>query len=204
MKNILILTAAMLFVLSGVHAQRFVIQIEGGPSFPLGAFGADEGSDAGYARMGWTGAVSIGYAFTDNVRGGVKAAFLAHGVKEGAVPFVEVSPWNTTAILGAIVLSSPLSDAIFVEGNAGAGLLFTQFPAASLSIGGVQVNRAAETGQGLGYEVGAGMRYMLSRDFALRLGVNYLGGKPSFEQNGTTFEQKIGAASVNWGIVFML
>ncbi len=197
------LAAALFLTFSGVHAQRVAIQFEGGPSFPLGAFGADTGSDAGYARTGWTGAASIGYAFTDMVRGGVKAAFLAHGVKEG-VPFVEVSPWNSTAILGAIVLSAPLSDAFFVEANAGVGLLFTQFPAASLSIGGVQVNRAAQTGNGLGYEVGAGMRYMLSRDFALRLGLNYLGGKPSFEQNGTNFEQKIGAASVNWGIMFML
>jgi len=203
MKKYFSLLAILLFSSSFVFSQGPYLSLEGGAAFPLGNFSAEEGSGVGYAKTGFNGAASLGYKFSDRFAAGVKAVFSQNNPDANPV-FTEISPWNSTSLLGAIKTSQALSETLYFEGEVNGGLMFLTFPAATLNIGGLTVNREAKTGNGLAYGAAAGLKMYLADDFALRFGLNYLGSKPSYSENSFEFEQKIDLLLLNWGIVFEL
>ena len=202
MKNILIIIAIPLLFISYSFAQSGpYISLEGGLAMPLGKFaGNSDILQDGYAKAGLDGAAGLGYRISENFALGAKLIYTHNKLDGPENIFPNITPWKSTAIMGNAILSYPLSDAFFLEGEVNLGYWMAQFPAANITGG----NREAETGSGFGYGAGVGAKYMLAEDFGFKLGINYLGSNPSYEGLILTFDQKIDILTLNWGIIFQL
>ena len=202
MKKILAIIIISLFCFHTVHAQGGIyISLEGGLALPVGKFGGkSEILEDGYAKAGLDGIASAGIRLTENLGIGVKLAYIHNKLDGPENVFTNITPWKSTAILGALSYAHPLNESLYFEGELDAGYWMTQFPEANFA-GNIRV---AETGGGFGYGVGVGLKYMLAEDFGFKLSANYLGSNPAFKGALFTFSQKVDIIAFNWGIVFQL
>lgn len=204
MKKIIGFCYLLFFLSTTALAQGPYIAIEGGGAFPLGTFSSDVKEGAGYAKIGFNGAASVGYKLSDQLSAGIRAVFAQNNPEDVGNIFAEISPWNSTAILGAVKTSYAITEALYIEGEVNGGIMFLSFPAANISIGGINVSREAESGQGLALGAGAGLKAYLAKDFAFKLGFHYVGSKPSYSVGNFDFSQRIDLLLLNFGIVFEL
>ena len=186
------------------YGQGAYVGLEGGAAFPLGKFSASEDAGAGFAKIGFNGTASAGYKFSDRFAAGIRAIFAQNNPEGPNSVFVELNPWNSTSILAAAKTTQAITQDLYVEIEGNAGIMFLEFPAADLIIGGITINREPNTGNGFAFGLGAGLKYYLADDFALKFGLHYVGAEPSYTTSLSEFSQRVDILLLNWGILFEL
>lgn len=193
MKDLLLLLLA-LCCFSNVSAQsepeifpRYFIGVAYGASAALGDFGDTEvnNADAGYAQNGNRYDLFGGYLLNERVTltGGFRYQTFATDVTDVVDFFSDLNPgtefmgehgdWQTYYLLVGAAYKVPIGtkQKIALYPRVGLGPLWTQSPGLDVNAanGASQNNftRSSETGIGLGYEVGIGLRRDLGKRFAL-------------------------------------
>ncbi|MEM8889067.1 MAG: hypothetical protein AAGD28_13870, partial [Bacteroidota bacterium] len=115
MKKIFGLLVSVLLVSPIAYGQGGYLGLEGGAAFPLGKFSATEDAGAGFAKIGFNGSASVGYKFSDRFAAGIRAIFAQNNPEGPNSTFIELNPWNSTAILAAAKTSQAITQDLYVE-----------------------------------------------------------------------------------------
>ncbi|MDW3649416.1 MAG: outer membrane beta-barrel protein [Bacteroidia bacterium] len=204
MKKVFGLLFTVLLFSPIVYGQGAYLGLEGGAAFPLGKFSANSDAGAGYAKAGFNGSASVGYKFSDRFSAGLRAIFAQNNPEGPNSVFLELNPWNSTSILAAAKTSQAITKDLYVEIEGNAGIMFLEFPAADIVIGGFTINREAGSGNAFAFGLGSGLKYYLADDFALKFGLHYIGAEPSYTTSLSEFSQRVDILLLNWGILFEL
>ncbi|MEO1214156.1 MAG: outer membrane beta-barrel protein [Bacteroidota bacterium] len=200
-KTLPLLILSLLFSFS-TFSQGIYLGLEGGAAFPLGKFSATEDAGAGFAKIGFQASAYGGYKFSDRLAVGIRTVFSQHMPEGNNSTFVELNPWNKSSILAAIKTSQAITKDIYAELEGNVGIMFLEFPAADIIIGGITINRESNSGNGLAFGLGAGIKYYLENNFALRFGLNYVGAEPSYTNSIGEFSQRVDILLLSWGVLF--
>lgn len=202
MKKIISLISLLIFTYAVSLSQGVYVSVEGGPSLALGKFAADSDDGAGFAKTGFNGSASVGYRFSDEMSVGIRGIFTQNAVDNSNSVFTDITPWNSTSILAAIKGSYAISDFFSAEAELNTGIMILTYPVGNISIGGINIGQNEREGNGIVLGGGLGALAHITDNFAARLGVHYIGGKPSYTENNRDFSQRIDLLFVNFGIVF--
>lgn len=200
--SLFFLVALLIFSQTSTFSQGLYFSLEGGPGIPLGKFSSQTQEGAGYAKIGFNGAASAGYKFSDQMSAGVRAIFTQNKLDDSNSIFSEISPWNSTSILAAIKTSYAITDFLYAEGEINTGIMILNYPVGNISLGGINIGQEERTGNGVVLGAGAGLKINIMEDFAFKFGVHYVGGKPSYTSGNRDFSQRIDLLLLNFGIVF--
>lgn len=185
------------------NAQSSGFTIYGGISLPMGDFGSNSGTEAGYAELGYLGGLEYASLFNEESGLGwmVSATYITNPVDEQEFvgTGVDVGNWINVPVMGGIQIQSELSEGLQIYGQGQAGVNFAQAP--SIEGGGIEATTDWETT--FGFAVGAGV---LISDL-IDIGARYLIlGEPEFEYStsegstGAAGSQKISMLEIGIGI----
>lgn len=194
---------------------KYYFGISHGKSFPLGDFKDDDinNSDAGFAESGNKFDVYGGYvlnkgiAFTftfryQNFDTDIDA--LTKGLEtnnQGTVFIGNSDSWQTYYLLGGIEYKVGISKKISLFPRVGLGPMLVSNPQFSITTTNeninTEVNRSSETGLGLGYEFGIGLKHNLGKNFCLMPTFTFSGGFVTISDVDTTIDNTVTTSNYN-------
>jgi hypothetical protein len=218
---------------------KLIISASVGAGIPLGHFGkadtlaqSDTTHRNGYAKPGFHFNGSIGYRFTDNIGamiqiGGNMNSFNTGtystqlAAQDGIVSPATLTTTATNNYIGSYligpVFTLPVSDQIDVDIKLLVGLMTMQFSDLTLNVNdpsipatyvGIVATTATST---FAYGAGASIRFKASDMLGFKVGIDYIGGNPSFSSlktvsgtsSGTLPKQSmtVGLLNISAGIV---
>lgn len=200
-----LMTTLFLIPTTETHAQNtgLYVSFEGGPAFPMGAYSAQSGDQAGYAEMGLNGTAGVGFRLTEFLALGARFAFTQNPVHPDA-SFLEETPWKSNFFMADVTADVPVGSRFAIEGNVSAGYNQTTFPDGNFSLGNIEISNDGGKGSGFGYGAGLGIRYFMDDYVSFRLGANYLGTNPDLESGNESIDQPINLLTTNFGITLTM
>lgn len=179
---------------------RYFIGVAVGASFALGDFGDTEvdNPDAGFAQNGRRYDLYGGYLLNERVTltAGLRLQRFATDLSEVVSFFDEINPgiqfrgennpWQTYYLLVGAAYKLPIGKKYALYPRFGIGPLWVESPGLEVQASnGVSQNdfaRSSETGLGLGYEIGIGLRTDLGKRFALLPTFTFSGGRTRLDE----------------------
>ena len=190
----LLLSSGTLFAQDEEREPKFILGLSYGTTFPLGDFRDSDISnpDAGFAKNGQKFDIFTAIPFKDKIKitGVFRYQSFSTEVEDLINQFREENPgveftgssedWQTFYFLVGMAYRIKISKKFGFSPRFGLGPLFVKSPGINIDNtgGGItnNFNRSSETGVGLGYEIGIGLRNDLGKHFSLMPTFTFSGG----------------------------
>ena len=200
-----------LLITTFVIAQEstYYFGISYGKSFPLGGFAANDidNGNAGFAESGNKLDVYGGKALSENVTFTLTFRYqnfdtdidaLTNGLEtnnQGAIFIGNSDSWETYSLLGGIEYKVSISKKFSIYPRVGLGPMFVSNPQFSITATDENINtaihRSSETGFGLGYEFGIGLKRDLGKNFCLMPTFTFSSGFVTISDVETTVDNTV-------------
>lgn len=202
----LLLLPNLLFAQGGEDRPTFYLGFSYGLSFPVGDFGDTDidNPDAGFAKNGNKIDLFVGVPIDDKITivGLFRYQSFETDIDDLVNDFRSQNPgvdfngstedWQTYSLLAGLSYQIKLAKNFSVSPRFGLGPMFVRNPGFTVTdITGASVesvNRSSETGFGLGYEVGFGLRKDLGKHFSLMPAFTLSGGFITIYDVSTTID----------------
>lgn len=231
MKSVLLsfLLAAGLCSSAVAQNEQGYIGLSVGPSIPVGNFASTDlnNETAGLAKPGAIFDISFAYPLGQGSFGimgllrGQANPFDAQALADelarmspGTAFTVEAKPWSVGGLMAGGYGVFYVTDRTSFEARAMIGFMNASSPEIKIKTGSDWVRQSSVAGNTVGFLVGAGFRFDISKRMYLLTMLDYMGEKPEFkdyeitsstgENAKDTFSQPMGAINLSIGLAFKL
>ncbi|MEO1653992.1 MAG: outer membrane beta-barrel protein [Bacteroidota bacterium] len=195
----LLLSSGVLSTQAQEETPKFYLGLSYGRTFPLGDFADSDftNPDAGFAKSGSKFDIFLGFPIDEKltVTGVIRYQNFATEIDDLINDFTEANPgvqftgstenWQTFYLLAGLAYRIKVSRKFSFSPRFGLGPFFVKNPSVNVMNNGGTIltgfSRSSETGVGLGYELGIGLRNDLGRHFSLMPTFTVSGGFVSIQ-----------------------